>query len=89
MLDLFSVLCFSVRVVVSSSVVTLAQCLSSSVVQGSSLVAICVCTAKEHVSYHLALHYHLILTRCSGAALAAVERVSDLLYLSDTNVDLW
>ena len=34
-------------------------------VQGSSLVvAICVCTAKEHVSYHLhALHYHLILTR--------------------------
>ena len=30
----------------------------------SSLVAICVCTTKEHVSYHLhALHYHLILSR--------------------------
>ena len=53
-------------------------------------LAICFCTAKEHVSDHLhALHYHLILTRGSGAALAAVERVYDLLYLSGTNVDLW
>ena len=58
-------------------------------VQGSSLVAICVCKAKEHVSYHLhALHHHLILTRGSGAVLAALERVSGLSYLSDTNVDL-
>ena len=32
------------------------------------------------IPYH-ALHYHLILTRGSGAALAAVERVSGLLYL--------
>ena len=48
----------------------------------------CVCTTEEHVSDHLhALHYHLILTR--GAALAAVERVSVLLYLSGTNADLW
>ena len=53
-------------------------------------LAICVCTAKEHVSDHLhALHYHLILTRGSGAALAAVKRVSGLLHLSGTNVDLW
>ena len=37
-------------------------------VQRSSLVAICVCTAKEHVSSHLhALHFDLILTRGSGA----------------------
>ena len=50
----------------------------------------CVCTAKEHVSDHPhALHYHLTLTRGSGAAVAAVERVSGLVYLSDTNVDLW
>ena len=47
------------------------------------------CTAKEHASDHLhALHCHLILTRGSGAALAAVERVSGLLYLIGTNVDL-
>ena len=53
------------------------------------LLQFCVCTANEHVSYHLhALHYHLVLTRGSGAALAAVERVSVLSYLSDTNVDL-
>ena len=31
--------------------------------------------------YH-ALHYHLILTRGSGAALAAVERVSGLVQMS-------
>ena len=50
----------------------------------------CVCTALEHVSDHLhALHHHLILTRGSGAALAAVERLSGLLHLSGTNVDLW
>ena len=50
----------------------------------------CVCTAKEHVSDHLReLHYHLILTRGTGAVLAAVERVSGLLYLSGTNVDLF
>ena len=49
----------------------------------------CVCTAKQHVSDHLhALHYHLILTRGSGAALAAVKRVSGLLHLSGTNVGL-
>ena len=48
-------------------------------VQGSPLVAICVCTAKEHVSDHR----HLILTRGSGAPLAAVERTSGLLYLSE------
>ena len=48
----------------------------------------CVCTAKEHVSDHLhAVHCHLILTRGSGAALAVVERVPGLLYLSGTNVD--
>ena len=53
-------------------------------------LAICVCTAKDVASDHfLALHYRLILTRGSGAALAAVERVSGLLYLSGTNVDLW
>ena len=60
----------------SSSVVTSAQCLSSSVVQGSSLVAICVCTAKEHVSYHLALHYHLILTRGQLAVRSRLRSLS-------------
>ena len=45
------------------------------------VLAICVCTAKEHVPDHLhALHCHLILTRGSGAVLAAVERVSGLLH---------
>ena len=35
------------------------------------------------------MHFHLILTRGSGSALAAVERVSGLLYLIGTNDDLW
>ena len=48
------------------------------------LVAICVCTAKEHVSYHLhALHGHFVLTRlqqmfvaaaAAGSATAEVDR---------------
>ena len=80
----------------SSSVVTSAQWLSSSSgsrelpLSSSNRLATCVCTAEEHVSDHLhALHCHLILTRGGGAALAAVERVSGLFYLSGTNVDLW
>ena len=61
MLDLFFSLVFLSQSFVSCDISTVTV---SSVVQGSSLVEICICTAKEHESYHLhALHYHLILTR--------------------------
>ena len=47
-------------------------------------LAICVCTAKEHVSDHLhALHDRLILTHGSGAALAAVGEVVQMSTLGE------
>ena len=69
--------------------------LSSSLIQGSFLVALvlgklCLHSKRTCITPSSCVALSLDLTRASGAALAAVERVSGLLYLSGTYVDpLW